>query len=59
MTYELSSISQLARESRRHESQTISELRQYGCLPLVEEAFLLLISKVMDGIRDGRFSQLR
>lgn len=48
------SISQLARESNRHESQIISELRHHGCILLEEGAFLLLISKVMDGIREGR-----
>ena len=48
------SISKLVRESNRRESQIISELRHHGCILLEEEAFLLLISKVMDGIQKGR-----
>jgi len=48
------SVSQLAREASRHESEIISELLQHGGLLLKEEIFLLLISKLMDGIRKGR-----
>ena len=50
----LNTISAMPRESSRHESEIISELLRHGGLLLEEEVFLLLISKVMDGIQEGR-----
>lgn len=48
------SISKLARESSRYESQIISELRQRGYLLLEEEAFSQLTNILLDAVRKGR-----
>jgi hypothetical protein len=48
------SISRLARESTRGESEVISELRTRGCLLFSEEAFSLLIDRLTCDVREGR-----
>jgi hypothetical protein len=49
-------ISKLARDKRRHESRIVGDLRQHGCLLFREEEFSLLISRVTDGIKEGRLN---
>ena len=51
---EVISISRLARESKRPESDVINELQKRGYLLLSKEAFSLLIDKLVDDIREGR-----
>ncbi len=51
---EVVSVSGLARESNREESEVINELRRRGCLLLSEQAFSLLIDKLVKGIQEGR-----
>lgn len=48
------SISELARQSNREESEVISELQKYGYLLLSEKAFSLLIDRLVDGVLEGR-----
>ncbi len=48
------SISRLARESNRDESEVINELKKRGCLLFSKEAFSLLIDKLVDDVREGR-----
>ena len=48
------SISQLARESNRPESEVIKELQECGCLLFNEKAFSLLIDKLVDDVRERR-----
>ena len=48
------SISRLARESNREESEVINELQERGYLLFSEEAFPLLIDKLIDGVLEGR-----
>ena len=48
------SISELARESNRAESEIINELQKRGCLLFNEEAFSLLIDKLIIDVREGR-----
>lgn len=48
------SISRLARESNREESEITNELRERGYLLLGEEAFSLLIDKLIDSVLEGR-----
>jgi len=48
------SISELARESNREESEVINELQQGGCLLLNEKAFSLLIDKLINDVQGGR-----
>jgi len=48
------SISRLARESNRDESEVINELKKRGCLLFSKEAFSLLIDKLIDDVREGR-----
>ena len=51
---EVISISRLARESKRPESDVINELQKRGYLLFSKEAFSLLIDKLVDDIREGR-----
>jgi hypothetical protein len=51
---EIISISQLARESKRPESDVINELQKRGYLLFSKEAFSLLNDKLIDDIREGR-----
>lgn len=51
---EVVSISRLARESNRLESDVINELQKRGYLLLSKEAFSLLIDKLVDAVRKGR-----
>ena len=51
---EVISISQLARESKRPESDVINELQKRGYLLFSKEAFSLLSDKLVDDIREGR-----
>jgi hypothetical protein len=51
---EVISISRLARESNRLESDVINELQKRGYLLLSKEAFSLLIDKLVDDVREGR-----
>jgi len=51
---EVVSISWLARESQRQESEVVNELQQRGCLLFSEEAFSLLIDRLIDGVLEGR-----
>jgi len=51
-----SSISQLARESGRLESQTISKLQEDGCLLFSQEAFSALIDRLSGHIREGKLN---
>ena len=48
------SISRLARESNRDESEVINELKKRGCLLFSKETFSLLIDKLVDDVREGR-----
>lgn len=48
------SISQLARESSREESDIINKLREDGYLLFNEKTFSLLIDRLVTDIRDGR-----
>ena len=50
------SISQLARESNRLESQIINKLREDGYLLFSQEAFSALIDKLTGDIQEGRLS---
>lgn len=50
------SISQLARESNRLESQIINKLREDGYLLFSQEAFSALIDKLTGDVREGRLS---
>jgi hypothetical protein len=50
------SISQMARESNRLESQIINKLREDGYLLLSREAFSVLIDKLIGDVREGRLS---
>jgi len=47
------SISRLARESNREESEVINELQGRGCLLFSEKAFSLLIDKLACAVREG------
>ncbi len=48
------SISRLARESNREESEVINELQRHGCLLFSEKAFSLLIDKLACDVQEGR-----
>ena len=48
------SISKLARESNRPESEVIHELQECGCLLFSEKEFSLLIDRLIDDVREGR-----
>jgi len=48
------SMSQLARESNRPESEVIKELQESGCLLFSEKKFSLLIDRLVDDVREGR-----
>ena len=50
------SISQLARESNRLESQIINKLREDGYLLFSQEAFSALIDKLIGDVREGLLS---
>lgn len=50
------SISQLARESGRLESQIINKMREDGYLLFSQEAFSALIDKLISDVREGRLS---
>ena len=47
------SISKLARDSNKTESEIIAELRNEGCLLLNEEGFNSVIERLISGIQDG------
>jgi hypothetical protein len=51
---EVVSISRLARDSNREESEVIKQLREGGHLLLSEQAFSLLIDRLTDDVREGR-----
>ena len=48
------SVSELARESDREESEVISKLRERGHLLLSEEAFSRLIDRLIADVQEGR-----
>ena len=48
------SISRLARESNRAESEVINTLQAHGYLLLSEKDFSLLIDGLIDGVVEGR-----
>ena len=48
------SISRLARESNREESEVISILQEGGYLLFSEKAFSLLVNRLVDDVREGR-----
>jgi len=48
------SISQLARESNRPETEIINKLQEGGYLLFNEKTFSLLIDRLMDDVREGR-----
>ncbi len=48
------SISRLARDSNRKESEVINELRERGSVLFDEKVFLPLIDKLINGIQEGR-----
>jgi len=48
------SVSRLARESKREESEVINELERRGCLLFSEKAFSLLIDKLACDVQEGR-----
>jgi len=48
------SISQLARESNRPESEIINKLQEGGYLLFNEKTFSLLIDRLIDDVREGR-----
>lgn len=50
------SISRLARESDREESQVTEELEGRGCLLFSERAFSLLMDKLTDDVQEGRLA---
>ena len=50
------SISQLARESNREESEVMNKLQRHGYLLFGEEAFSLLIDRLTCDVREGRLS---
>jgi len=50
------SISQLARESNRLESQIINKLQEDGYLLFSQDAFAVLIDKLISNVREGRLS---
>ena len=50
------SISQLARESNRLDSQITNKLRKDGYLLFSQEAFSVLIDKLIGDVREGRLS---
>jgi hypothetical protein len=49
------SISRLARESNRVESEAMNELRERGYLLLSENAFSFLMDKLIKAVQEGRF----
>jgi len=51
---EVVSISRLARESNRDESEVIKQLREGGYLLLSEKAFSLLIDRLIEDVLEGR-----
>ena len=51
---EVVSISRLARESNRPESEIINKLREGGYLLFNEKTFSLLIDRLIDDVREGR-----
>lgn len=51
---EVVSISRLARDSNRDESEVIVTLRESGNLLLSEKAFSLLIDRLIEDVREGR-----
>ena len=51
---EVVSISQLARESNREESEIINKLQKGGYLLFSEKAFSLLVDRLVDDVREGR-----
>jgi hypothetical protein len=51
---EVVSVSRLARESNRPESEVINKLRARGCLLFSKEEFSLLVDKLVIGVREGR-----
>ena len=51
---EIVSVSRLARESNRLESEVINGLGERGCLLFSEEAFSRLIDKLVEAVREGR-----
>lgn len=48
------SVSGLARESKREESEVINKLRERGYLLFSEKAFSVLIDKLTDDVQEGR-----
>lgn len=48
------SISRLARESNREESEVINELRERDCLLFSEKAFSILIDKLINNVQEGQ-----
>jgi hypothetical protein len=48
------SISRLARESKREESEVIDELQRHGSLSFSEKVFSLLIEKLAREVQEGR-----
>lgn len=48
------SISELARQSNRQESEVISELREHGHLLFSQEAFSRLIDRLTSDVQEGR-----
>ena len=48
------SISQSARDSNRPESEIVKRLQENGYLLLTEEAFSLLIERLVDSVRMGK-----
>ena len=51
---EVISISRLARESKRLESEVTSELQKHGYLLLDKKMFSLLIEKLINAVREGQ-----
>ena len=51
---EVVSISRLARESNRVESEVVGALQEGGYLLLSEKAFSLLVDKLIEDVREGR-----
>lgn len=48
------SVSKLARESNRAESQVVNDFIELGCLLLSGEAFFLLTAKLINDVKEGR-----
>ncbi|MBM2831823.1 MAG: hypothetical protein HW414_875 [Dehalococcoidia bacterium] len=48
------SISKLARESNRQEFEVVKELQERGCILFSDQAFSLLINRLIDDVREGR-----